>query len=1202
MNPMKMHYSKISIAILALILIIMTPETEAEIDTYVKDVLYSKSGTETVNLVQSGRDNATLYKYLILDDYSEAPDGWFASDFNDSAWLLGAAPFGDRSNDGVGENTDWDTSGSSPYNNDVILIRHKFQVSGIVTSAKIDVAVANFCTPYLNGNMIYDDRGGDNRAQEYWNDDAAGTITPSSFNQGENVIAVYARDYVGGWGNNNRQWIDLQITASVFEPTNDSIILGDTILVAINGGNKGDENAPETNITLQTNDTIIKTIQYQEIPDNYNEILFIEWTPKYKGKNSLNISIICNCDDTNMSNNYYNLNVTALIYRLNTDIDNEIALANNTRLISKKIWIQNEGDLADNVTLIPSNGEINQYITFSPNNFLLEPGEMKEVTLETSIPSSIADGFHNLSFKVETEYQYSVTRYLLSSGRENETNWKWIESEDYELKYNNTNWTSKNFNDSAWETSKAPFGDQAIDGIDYQTLWNDDNYAYFRHSLNIKNVELYRNGVMNINVASNNFGDYYVNGIFVFGDLDEDNGHGAEYWNDEVQVYTNFLTEGENIFASIVGNPQNTQWFDQEIYVTFPQANIWNYEDKTYDIPIYLDTEPPQTKVNEQGFYKNNTNISLSWKEVSNDEDTKGFYLYYQIRENNSISNWQLINYYETETSVNFTGQNNLIYRFKTIGVDQLGNLEIKGSYDTEIKIDLNLPKSNLWTDLGKNEFTNSSGIGINWNSNDTYDIQGYVIQYKNENGDNWDNFGFFTGNGDYWFEPNSDGTYLIRSIALDYAGNREIKNVPDVKITFDRVDPIVELDSINYLQNTENLLLTIKNKSENLSNIKVEYATVIEGDEEILKWKPIDDAWIEENFTIRNLVDGYEYYFRINPKDMAENEKTRHYYMHSIYYEDNSTTEFNLPVMPLKPSLTEKVLTNAKITLDEDSDGIYEKTLSEYFGTDSSGMKANEYRIDYDSGKLIFGNGEEGYLPALNSSISIVFSAYDLKILTDNKPPMSVQNVEYKLEDNRNITINWKEPEDAEGYIIETRNNFSAQWELLTNLYFSQENMEYQIYNLSQGFHYYRIISVDRMGYQNADMKNEMIEIFIQSETTTENKISNDDGNLNSYLTITGLLFLFTGISTFYFMRKNNENILNTKEESILVPVELMEEQSDIDDDTPTFTILQGSQFSRNTIFICNIGCQHEFELDENSEENEIMCPHCGTMGDSPI
>ena len=46
----------------------------SEADPYVDEVLYSGDSTESEILVQSGRDNATYYRYLILDDYSEAPD------------------------------------------------------------------------------------------------------------------------------------------------------------------------------------------------------------------------------------------------------------------------------------------------------------------------------------------------------------------------------------------------------------------------------------------------------------------------------------------------------------------------------------------------------------------------------------------------------------------------------------------------------------------------------------------------------------------------------------------------------------------------------------------------------------------------------------------------------------------------------------------------------------------------------------------------------------------------------------------------------------------------------------------------------------------------------------------------------------------------------------------------------------------------
>ena len=124
--------------------------------------------------------------------------------------------------------------------------------------------------------------------------------------------------------------------------------------------------------------------------------------------------------------------------------------------------------------------------------------------------------------------------------------------------------------------------------------------------------------------------------------MDQGNGHGAEYWNDEVQIFTDYLLEGENVIASVIGNPQNTQWFDQEIVVTFPQANLWGYEDATYDIPIFVDTTPPSTKVNENGFYKNTTNIPLTWKEISSDGDLEGFYLYYQMKDGSELGDWML--------------------------------------------------------------------------------------------------------------------------------------------------------------------------------------------------------------------------------------------------------------------------------------------------------------------------------------------------------------------------------------------------------------------------------------------------------------------------------------------------------------------------------------------------------------------------------
>ena len=68
-------------------------------------------------------------------------------------------------------------------------------------------------------------------------------------------------------------------------------------------------------------------------------------------------------------------------------------------------------------------------------------------------------------------------------------------------------------------------------------------------------LNVYKNGVMNINVASNNFGDHYINGI-LFWRLRRGNGHGAEYWNDEVQIFTDYLLEVKMLLQALSEIPK----------------------------------------------------------------------------------------------------------------------------------------------------------------------------------------------------------------------------------------------------------------------------------------------------------------------------------------------------------------------------------------------------------------------------------------------------------------------------------------------------------------------------------------------------------------------------------------------------------------------------------------------------------------------
>ena len=1181
-------------------MILVSDNTISEADPYIDEILYSADSTESKILVQSGRDNATYYRYLILDDYSEAPDNWFESNFNDSGWLLSAAPFGDRSSDGVDPNTDWDTSGSSPYNDDIILIRHKFQVSGIVTSAEIDVAVANFCTPYLNGNMIYDERGGNNRAQEYWNDDAGGTITPSTFTQGENVLAVYARDYVGGWGSSNRQWIDLQIRAQVFEPTSESVIFGDTVLVGITGGNKGDTEVNEFNLNITSNDTLVKNIFYDTIPADGYGFSWLEWTPAEIGLNHLNVKVTCNCSDSNLSNNEYTLNLTTVVYSLESTINNDILIVNQSRSLTKIIQVQNTGDLVDNVTLSADENLFNNWnVMFTPNNFLIEPNETKMVIVTATLPDSFEDGYYNLSITTESQYNFVTTTTLLQRGSYGAVDWRWINSTTHDELYDNINWTKLSFNDTNWKNGSTPFGDSDVDGIDYNTFWEGDNYAYFRHIVDIPDISLYEGGFMSINVATNNYGDYYINGAYVFGDMDIGDGHGADYWNDEFQIYLNYLNQGPNIIASVVSNPQNTQWFDQEIIITFPQANLWGYKTQTIDIPIYLDATAPTSRVLEEGFYRNSSTFEVKWRSISDFEDLEGYYIYYLEKDGNILGDWTLLGFYEQET-VNFTGNAGLTYRFKSIAVDTNGNIENKGTYDTEMRIDLELPKSTLWIVEGDLEFTNLDGVTIQWKANDTADIQAYLIEYRIVGNQTWNDFGSFTAPGEYWFSPADDAQFEIRSRTIDFAGNKEVKDT-DVIITFDRLKPDLMLTPINELTGSNELIVTVKMQSENLSQISLEYARLLENSEDILEWIPIESEWNDDEILIGPLIDGYTYYFRANPVDLAGNDYSREPYQYTVFIDTNTTEKIELPVTPLKPIMIGK-LRNMEITVDENGDGIFEKNLEEYTGMDLTAMKANQYWIDYAEAEVIFGDGEDGYKPPMNSSINLIFKSFDLTTTIDITPPNPVEEVDFTIEDRNNVTITWERPEGAVGFVIESKDNFSMPWEVLQNIDYTNPNsLSYKVTNLSAGFHYYRIVSVDRMGYTNPNMKDEHIRVIIEAEVNNvieaEPKESNDIYVYGIVAVILGSIAIF-GASRL-IRGKNDAEV----EGPILIPVDDYDsDQPEIvsEEKTETFSVVAGSQFSRQLMFICEKGCMKEFEVLD--EDKEVMCPHCGTLGDSPL
>ena len=98
------------------------------------------------------------------------------------------------------------------------------------------------------------------------------------------------------------------------------------------------------------------------------------------------------------------------------------------------------------------------------------------------------------------------------------------------------------------------------------------------------------------------------------------------------------------------------------------------------------------------------------------------------------------------------------------------------------------------------------------------------------------------------------------------------------------------------------------------------------------------------------------------------------------------------------------------------------------------------------------------------------------------------------------------------------------------------------------------------------------------------------------------------TMITSNYFFRKNESDVVND-DGSVLIPLETIAQEGDyekMDGDysneelEKTFSVISGSEFSRQVSFICEAGCLKEFK--GKGDDEELMCPHCGSIGESPL
>ncbi len=1184
---------------------------DADIDITALKYTNDFENGDPVTIVSSGKDDATAYNYNFYDDDDDdcdqqscIPENWYAVDFDDSNWSLGAAPFGNDELDGVSPGTIWQTEEGGLK--DYLIIRHHFTYSGEyeALSATLNLAYNNYYTAYLNGNLIRSCGWGCGESDaEYWNNEltydgsSESGPNPDWLVEGENVLAILGIDSTWG-GGDGEQWLDVELVVNVQAWKENPIVLGDNLVFGIDFFNYEENNVTDLNVTLEIEEVEFAN-QTIEIENNKTFEWRVEWTPDRLGEFNVTAKVL-------------NESLTRFIhvgyYAYNFSVDDDYNVGNTSELLTYNITISNEGDVDDNYTFQIFGTYSAWDVDFVPSVINLAPGETGTVILEITPDNDTYSGIYELTLTARSQYHGEIENMIVQSGRDNETEWKWVNSTGGRLyEESNTTWTEIDFvPNSNWTLSPAPFGDDDLSGIDYNTEWSGNNYAYFRHIFYIDDLSNYENDTLSLNMAANNYGTYYLNGEEIFDDLGWGSGHYAEYWNEEIKFNSSILKEGKNVLASVVRETGNTQWFDEELVSVTPKSSAWGFQ------PEYL-----SLKLEVLPVYAFELVTPIEDKAVSEDEAccdqewTYKFEIWLYNRGNiedsyeisvtlNDTVNFSIIDYhsninaqFDEEVTINLTIALNPSVTEFSVGEF---NISITSMNSTEEISLWTMVKARLYiipdvlppgTYAESDSLVNDSSFEIRWFVEDWYkndevmgnDTKYFIIEYMDDNGTNGETWGEWMMWQNFSSEENTaiftgglDGyRYRFRSMGGDDEGLVEDKeNKYDTQTIVDLSAPYadIEMRVTGNITNLDYIEFEWTATHPNITGYKAQYRLNNEN------WTTIEENTLAKWIGFNVPIDG-EYEFRVITSDEAGNKGISEISRKILV----DTIAPNTNIQEIQE------LTDAEqieINVDNLDDTV---NLTLYYSV----VRENQEVMPVAWDK--YGEYVVSDLPIsvpLNNQFHYYFRlvAYDLAgnhlinesyqdIIVDRDAPQKIRNLEIKdtkeVENGTtDIVVSFmsSQSQDLSGYRIYRSIDVNETGTVIGNLEAGDLYLSYRDSRVEMGYkYYYSVVAVDRM-----DFESEAETGFIVLEADEPVTIIEEDSesSINPLFIGIGILGIGAlGGAGFYFLgNKGGDEIIEGMGEN----------------GSSNFTEMDGE-------FLCG-ACGSMFEMTDDK-----TCPSCGTV-----
>ena len=797
---------------------------------------------------------------------------------------------------------------------------------------------------------------------QYWNGDGNEDIAPGMFEAGENVLAIYARDYVYGSGGQNRQWLDTELTVNLETWSEQPIVLGDDLRLRVTTSNLGNETAGSFNVTLDIDGEELGNVTISELAPNATAVNSFYWTPKALGDFTLTATADAdaNVSESNEDNNTLERTLHVGFYAYNLTVESNHVVGNATEIFRYNLTVTNEGDVEDNFTLSASGIFYNWDWTLTPNVLHLQPGGSGNATLEIVPDRETLAGNYSVFMSARSQYYSEFRENVVLSGRDNETEWWWAHSNssntrlyyctdndepddpDYEC---DISWTELDFDyDDNWTLDPAPFGDTDVGNVDNNTVWQGNSYAYFRHIFTIDNISAYEGGSLSLNTAANNYGTYYLNSQIVFNDMRQGQGHSANYWNDETLFGPELLQEGENILASVVRETGNTQWFDEEVVAVFSQSAAWDF----VPLPLELEMEVLPT-------YNFSLSAPISNKQIPDDTNyTFEVWItnlgnigdtYEMVVTLNDTYNFTILNYTTTEMH-SVVGEGAIGYI--NVTMRDLIEEDARGGFNVTVISRNSTEQFTKWIDLTAmlyvkpdelrpiteaitDSLVNSTSFQVGWEVAGWYlldEVEGndtimVTLEYRRDNGsgawEEWQVFQVFNAtfnestdkyeplsNGSIEFDLGEDGrSFQFRSTGLDDDGLMEDKTGRnDTQTLVDTTPPTVAVssDPAGALLSTNYLELSWESSASDLAGYDLQHS--FDG-----------GAW--ETLLADSLATRYDYYvtadgshaFRVIASDDAGNRDVPDTPQISMVIDTAAPTGMLAPLEPLTGELAVTLL-----------------------------------------------------------------------------------------------------------------------------------------------------------------------------------------------------------------------------------------------------------------------------------------------------